>query len=51
MNSILIYEDTNDEFEGIEDYKNGDSFSKIAWKNQSLKIKNILKSLKNQKKK
>lgn len=32
-----------DEFDGIEDYKNGDDFSKIAWKKSTLKNKKYIK--------
>ena len=34
---------TLDEFDGIEDYKNGDDFSKIAWKKSTLKNKKYIK--------
>lgn len=34
---------TMDEFDGIEDYKNGDDFSKIAWKKSTLKNKKYVK--------
>jgi len=34
---------TLDEFDGIEDYKNGDDFSKIAWKKSTLKNKKYVK--------
>ena len=34
---------TLDEFDGIEDYKNGDDFSKIAWKKSTLKNKRYIK--------
>ena len=34
---------TMDEFNGIEDYKNGDDFSKIAWKKSTLKNKKYVK--------
>ena len=32
-----------DEFDGIEDYKNGDSLSKVAWKKSTLKNKKYIK--------
>jgi uncharacterized protein (DUF58 family) len=34
---------TMDEFDGIEDYKNGDDFSKIAWKKSTFKNKKYVK--------
>jgi len=34
---------TLDEFDGIEDYKNSDDFSKIAWKKSTLKNKKYIK--------
>ena len=34
---------TLDEFDGIEDYKNGDDFSKIAWKKSTFKNKKYIK--------
>ena len=34
---------TMDEFDGIEDYKNGDDFSKIAWKKSTFKNKKYIK--------
>ena len=40
----------NDEFEGIEDYKNGDSFSKIAWKKSIIKNKKYIKKFEEPKK-
>ena len=40
----------NDEFEGIEDYKNGDSFSKIAWKKSIIKNKKYIKKFEQPKK-
>ena len=40
----------NDEFEGIEDYKNGDSFSKIAWKKSIVKNKKYIKKFEEPKK-
>ena len=40
----------NDEFEGIEDYKNGDSFSKIAWKKSIIKNKQYIKKFEEPKK-
>ena len=47
MNSHNLRGHVNDEFEGIEDYKNG-IVSKME--KSIVKNKNILKSLKNQKK-
>ena len=38
-----------DDFDGIDEFKNGECFSKIAWKNRLYK-KNILKFLKINKK-
>ena len=40
----------NDEFDGIEDYKNGDSFSKIAWKKSIIKNKKYIKKFEEPKK-
>ena len=40
----------NDEFEGIEDYKNGDSFSKVAWKKSIIKNKKYIKKFEEPKK-
>ena len=40
----------NDEFEGIEDYKKGDSFSKIAWKKSIIKNKKYIKKFEEPKK-
>ena len=40
----------NDEFDGIEDYKNGDSFSKIAWKKSIVKNKKYIKKFEEPKK-
>ena len=40
----------NDEFEGIEDYKNGDSFSKIVWKKSIIKNKKYIKKFEEPKK-
>ena len=40
----------NEEFEGIEDYKNGDNFSKIAWKKSIIKNKKYIKKFEEPKK-
>ena len=42
--NINIKSNTNSEFDGIEEYKYGDSFSKIAWKKSSIKNKKFVKN-------
>ena len=41
---------SNNEFEGIEDYKKGDSYSKIAWKKSIIKNKKYVKKFEEPKK-
>ena len=41
---------SNHEFEGIEDYKNGESHSKIAWKKSTIKNKKYIKKFEEPKK-
>tara|TARA_Y100001936_G_scaffold156227_1_gene152466 strand:+ start:892 stop:1815 length:924 start_codon:yes stop_codon:yes gene_type:complete len=48
--NINLIGNANDEFEGIEDYKNGDSFSKIAWKKSIVKNKKYIKKFEEPKK-
>ena len=48
--NINLKDHANDEFEGIEDYKNGDSFSKIAWKKSIIKNKKYIKKFEEPKK-
>ena len=48
--NINLKGNANDEFEGIEDYKNGDSFSKIAWKKSIIKNKKYIKKFEEPKK-
>ena len=47
--NILTSGNFNHEFEGIEDYKSGDSYSKIAWKKSTLKNKKYIKKFENPK--
>ena len=48
--NINLKGQANNEFEGIEDYKNGDSFSKIAWKKSIIKNKKYIKKFEEPKK-
>ena len=48
--NINLKGQANNEFEGIEDYKNGDSFSKIAWKKSIVKNKKYVKKFEEPKK-
>ena len=48
--NINLKRHANEEFEGIEDYKNGDNFSKIAWKKSIIKNKKYIKKFEEPKK-
>ena len=48
--NINLKGQANNDFEGIEDYKKGDSFSKIAWKKSIIKNKKYIKKFEEPKK-